>query len=321
MPPELDAEMLATLTPEERAAIEDDKPSAEELAAMQRIAANAPQDDDDDDDDDDTDKSAGDDKPAEAAKPVDDKGAAADAAATAAAADDVAKTVTEVKADATTGDTFVPRYESKLPSDFEDKVKSLDEQEQSVWSKFDGGEIDRAVLQQELRQLELQRQDLNSARIKSEISQEMQAQTAEQQWVKTVSRFMANVAKPEEGGIDYRKDETKAADLDQFVKVLAQNQANSEKSMEWFLQEAHKRVQALHGVTTPTKQTDTVEDAKARRKPPIDSAPKTLAQVPGSDGPGDVAGEFADLDALEGNDLESAIAKMSPAQRERYARA
>ena len=47
----------------------------------------------------------------------------------------------------------------------------------------------------------------------------------------------------------------------------------------------------------------------------------TLAQVPGSDGPGDVAGEFADVLALDGMEYEAAIARMTPAQRERFLRA
>jgi hypothetical protein len=58
--------------------------------------------------------------------------------------------------------------------------------------------------------------------------------------------------------------------------------------------------------------------AAQNRNPP--AAPKTIAHIPGGDGPGDVGGEFAHLDALDGNDLESAIAKMSPAQREKYSR-
>ena len=40
-----------------------------------------------------------------------------------------------------------------------------------------------------------------------------------------------------------------------------------------------------------------------------------------SDGPGDVSDEFGNVDALDGLDLESAIARMTPAQREKYARA
>ena len=54
------------------------------------------------------------------------------------------------------------------------------------------------------------------------------------------------------------------------------------------------------------------------RKSPVDALPATLAQVPGSDGPGDVSGEFSELDSLEGLDYEQAIAKMTPVQRERF---
>jgi hypothetical protein len=43
--------------------------------------------------------------------------------------------------------------------------------------------------------------------------------------------------------------------------------------------------------------------------------------VPGADGPGDVGGEFADVLSLDGMEYETAIARMSPAQREKFARA
>ena len=65
---------------------------------------------------------------------------------------------------------------------------------------------------------------------------------------------------------------------------------------------------------------DPVADAKAKRKPPVDAAPTTLAQVPGSDGPGDVSDEFSDVLALDGLEFEEAIARMSPAQREKFLR-
>jgi hypothetical protein len=62
-----------------------------------------------------------------------------------------------------------------------------------------------------------------------------------------------------------------------------------------------------------------VSDPNNPRKPPLDAVPKTLAQVPGSDGPGDVDGnEFSDVDRLTGDAMEAAIAKMSAAQRDRY---
>jgi len=136
------------------------------------------------------------------------------------------------------------------------------------------------------------------------------------------------VAKNE--GIDYNKDPARAADLDTFVKALANNDTNSDKPMSWFLIEAHKRVKALHGDVAAPAPTpapapaptaaQAIAAAAAARKPDASAAPKTLAQVPGGDGPGDIAGEFAGLDNLEGDALEDAIARMSPAMREKYSR-
>jgi hypothetical protein len=146
----------------------------------------------------------------------------------------------------------------------------------------------------------------------------MTAQTAEQQWAFTVRRFMSATAKAE-GGIDYVKDAEKNADLDLFVKALARDEKNSDKPAEWFLSEAHRRVQAMHGIATKPTPAPTLEKPAASRKPPIDAAPKTLAQVPGGDGPGDVDGnEFADVDRLTGDAQEEAIRRMTPSQRERY---
>jgi hypothetical protein len=145
----------------------------------------------------------------------------------------------------------------------------------------------------------------------------MTTQTAQSQWQTEINKAIARAAK--EDGIDYRTDQAKANDWDQFVRILAARPEHSDKPMDWFLAEAHKRVMALHGVAKgPATPADPVADAKNKRKPPIGAVPKTLAQVPGSDGPGDVASEFADVDSLDGWELEQAIARMSPAQRAKY---
>ncbi len=321
MPPELDADMLATLTPEERAAIEDDKPSAEELAAMQRIAAGAPEDDEVDDDADTSGTGTN-------AEPVEGKGTSnfsteATPAANPPAADPAPAAVAVVEDPAIPPSTVTPTYESKLPTDYDEKVKTLADQEAALKAKFKTGEIDFDEFDAQRGELQAQREELTVARAKAEISQEMTQQTAQNQWKTTVDRFVASAAK-EEGGIDYRKDMAKQADLDQFVRVLAARDENADKPMDWFLTEAHRRVKALHGVATaPEPKADPAAAAKAAndaRKPPVGAAPVTLAQVPGGDGPGDVAGEFADLDSLDGEALDDAIKKLSPAQREKYAR-
>lgn len=325
----IDESTLALLTDEERAAIADtDSYSPEELAAMQALADGAPArsdaDDEDDENDDASNPAAKVEKPADQEKPAaTPKDADADAAAAAAAeAAATAKPGTEAtKADAThdaKAKEFTPRYESKLPEDYEAQVAALRTQEAALRTQFKDGDLEFEAYEEKRDALQKQREDLMVTRVKSEVSQDLNTQTAEQQWQANVDSFLTRAAK-EDGGIDYRADQAKAADLDQFVKVLASRADNSDKSMEWFLVEADRRVKALHGIAAPAKEA--VAAANAARKPDLSEAPKTLAQVPGSAGAIEGESEFANIDNLEGEELEAAIAKMTPAQRKRFEKA
>lgn len=315
----LDQDTLATLSDEEREAIASSEYSEAELETMKNLAGDASDDDNQDDDDSDDDS---DDDAADAASQNKAEDAAPPAAAEATPPADEKPAADEVTAAEPA--QVVPRYEAALPEDFNDRVSALGTAETEAWQKFNDGDLDQAALQAELSRIANERSELNAIKVKSEISQEMTAQTAAQQWQATINRSLANFAKPEQGGIDYRKDEAKMADLDQFVKLLANKEENSDKPMEWFLAEAHKRVQALHGIAPAPKKDETkdaIKEASASRKPNLEAAPKTLANVPGGEGPGDVGGEFAEVDQLDGEELEAAIGRMTAAQRERYAQA
>lgn len=311
----LDADALATLTPEEREAVESSDLTPDELAAMQRIAGEEGSDNDgrDEDDDEDDDKASSDAAPVEG-KAAADKTEDAPAAATNPAAD-------EAPAPAQARQQG-PRYEAPLPADYDTKVQELAEREAELKRKFRSGEMEFDDFETQRAELLSERETLTIARTKAEISQEMTAQSAQQAWQNTVDSFLDKAAK--EGGLDYRKDSEKMEDLDQFVKTLANKSTNSDKPMEWFLQEAHRRVQALHGLTAPPARDNpapTNSEPSAKRTPPVDAVPVTLANVPGGDGPGDVEGEFADVLALDGMAYEAAIARMTPTQRERFLRA
>lgn len=287
MPPEFDEHILSTMTDEERASILEQQ-TPEEIAAIAAIA-NGDEDGPDDDEDEDS----------------GDTGAA-DPAAPAAAADPVPVTPTA-------SDAFQPSYQAKLPDDFAAQESDIKAQTEALAARFKSGDIDFDQYRVEAEALSKSERALDEIRLKATLSQEMTAQTAEQQWHHTVQRFM--VATANEGGIDYSKDPDKQSDLDLFVRTLANDPKHADKPAEWFLTEGHKRVKALHGLVTAPVAPMT----KASRKSPLDAAPKTLAQVPGSDGPGDVDGnEFSDVDRLSGEAQEEAIRKMTPAQRERY---
>lgn len=309
---ELDEDVLATLTDEEREAIESGDLSESEMDALKAIAGQNNDVEDEDEDD------------APAAPPVEGKGAADnldDEAGKQASAGDIQHGEDETGRtdDDDNGRSFRPAYKAELPEDFDQQVAKLDGQIEDLAKQFKDGDIDFDQYRSESKSIEDKRAELNGAKMRADLYSDMTAQNAEQEWNWTVNRFMRSTAKA--GDIDYAKDESKRADLDGFVKALAQVEANANKDFDWFLAEAHKRVKALHGLSTTDKRAGGKDgDPPPSRKPPTDAVPVTLANVPGSDGPGDLAGEFADLDGLDGDALEMAIAKMTPEQREKYAR-
>lgn len=288
----VDDELLATLTPEEREAFDASEYDDQEVETLKKIAGEA-SDEDDADDEDDGDEDAEPPK-APASDPVD-----------------------EPADEPVAAQPVVPHYEAQLPQDYDQQIAELKARDAELRQRFKDGDIDIDERDAGLAELAEQRERLLVLRAKAEISQEMTQQTAAQQWQATINAFVVKAALDD--GVDYRKDAALANDWDQFVRVLSAKPEHADKSMEWFLAEAHKRVMALHGMAKPAPK-DPVADAKAKRKPPVDAAPTTLAQVPGSDGPGDVSSEFADIEALDGWELEDAIAKMSPTQRERFLR-
>ncbi len=197
-------------------------------------------------------------------------------------------------------------------------MAAVDADSEALAESFKAGDLDFDEYRAEMSKLDTRRDALASVKLKAEISTEMEQQSAEQQWQDAINALVKRAAA--EDKIDYVKDASKQQDLDTFVKVLAANQANANRPMDWFLAEAHKRVKALHGIQTAAPVPIVPSGKPAARRPNLSALPKTLAHVPGGDGPGDVGDEFATIDALDGIELEDALARMTPAQRDKYAR-
>lgn len=318
----MDPALLETLTPEEREAMGFDDMSPEDRAALEAVAGDAApatttgdgnDDPDADADDDDDDDEPGDGAPAEG-QGVAPAPAAAPAAAPAeqpAAQDD------------TPADEPMQVYRAELPPDYQERVTAIASRQAEVMDKFNDGEIDIAERDKQLGEINAERENLLLIRSRVEAMEEVNRQNLQREWMRNVNTFMADATKPEMGGVDYRKNPAMAQDLDGFVKYLANNPANEDKSPRWFLDQAHKLVLAQHGIERKAaalqkSPEERLAEARAARKPPTGQVQPNLAQVPGSDGPGDVASEFADVEALEGQELEDAIARMSPDQRRKF---
>lgn len=202
-------------------------------------------------------------------------------------------------------------YRADMPNDLADQIAKLNEDETSLADKYEKGEIDFAEFRAQSSAINDRRLEISTARIKAEISAEMTKQTAEQEWQHTIDVFMAR-AKRE--GIDYAANAAMQKDLDVFVKALANDDANADKSMSWFLEEAHTYAQAKHGML---KSPPTAANPTATRKPNLKAIPPSLSSVP--NGQTELIGdEFASLDGLVGEELEDAYRRLTPSQKAKY---
>jgi len=301
MPTSLDEHHAATLSEEELSAIQGDDQNEEDQDDSLQL--DSVDDEEDADESDDGGAEGGEDSNDESAKDADDD----------AGPDDPLPTESGRQSDV--------RYQAAmLPADFQEQIAANNEAQRDLLQRFQEGEIEAGEYVAELSKITEQRDAMMAAKIKAEISQEMAEQAGAHEWRNAVNRFMDRAAKDE--NVDYRTDVVRAKDLALFVKALANDPENANQNGDWFLEEAHKLVNARRGTVPAEKQpAKTRTERPAPRKPDLKAVPNTLAHVPGSDGPGDITDEFGHLDALNGLDIENAIARMTPAQREKYARA
>lgn len=299
---ELDKDISATMTEEELAAINEEL-SPEDIASMKSIAGSEDEDEDDD--------QAGEESAPEVV-PI--EGAAANEEAP------EAKPALANAAD----DEFKPSYSASLPEGYDDNVKALNDELKGLAKQFKDGDIDFDQYSADMQALNERRDALVQEKLKVEVINDMRFQ----EWQDSkVSAFQSLNGESIKEGIDYSTDEGKFNVLNKHFTNIEADPAYAGKSAKFMLTTAHRLAKAELGIETKAapagevSQADALKAAKAARKPPIDAAPKTLAQVPGSDGPGDVTGEFSDIDALDGMELEDAVARMTPAQRDRYLKA
>lgn len=221
-------------------------------------------------------------------------------------------------------------FTAELPADYDAQVKAIGDDKAALSAKLREGEIDVAEYQVQMDAINDRRLALAEAKMKADLARDMSQQSAEAMWKQTVESFIAE--NPKNGGIDYAKNRTANVALDAYVRQLANDPNNNDKSMLWFLEKADSLVEAdLSFVrqkpaapeTPPAVAKPNAEPAAASRKPPISAAPTTLAPVPGGQGPGDPGheGEFDAVLRLSGEALELAVAKMTTEQRERFAKA
>lgn len=206
-------------------------------------------------------------------------------------------------------------YRSAPPADLADREQRLRDRKAAALRMWESGEISAAAYHGELDAVTGGMLELERVRTKAEISQEMAQQTyrsavdrANHRWNDAQATFFDAQAR---AGVDYRNNPTAFGQLDRFIRVLAADEGNNDKPMSWFLQEAHRSVQALRGAGGKAGGEDRVRAHREREQR------DTHVEVGRGRDDGD---GFGDVDSLDGFEFEDAVARMSASERARFVR-
>jgi hypothetical protein len=212
----------------------------------------------------------------------------------------------------------------------DEQINQLLDQRKAIRAQYREGDLTAEEKDAKEDELNDKIADLRAAKQNAAFVENFNNQAAETEYVKTIDAVKASVR--EKDGIDYDKNPLLLQRWDLKVRELAADQKNAHRTGRWFLEEAHKVVLAEVEAAAqalgfergkggkPLTADAKIRDAINKRKPGATGA-KSLATLPMADqDTGHSDGEFSHLDALDGDDLEVAVARMSPEQQERWAR-
>jgi hypothetical protein len=194
-------------------------------------------------------------------------------------------------------EAFVPRFEAEPIEGAEEKLTELE-------TKLENGDLTLAEYNRE-------RDAIQAAKLQADFAAKQNDAIAKQRWAWEVDSFL-------DQNRALRDNPLLNAALDKAVRTLADDKANEHRPMRWFLETAGAQVNELLGASKPAPVPTGGKPAPAPA--PAARVPNTLAQAPAA--AANVSdGEFSVLDGLNGEDLEAAVAKLTPAQREKWIRA
>lgn len=295
MDPKYTEAELASLTPDERSALEADDASEDDAAALQAIA-----------------DEAGDDEGDEKAETTDEKAEGEKADTTDAKADDEKseesdEPAAELQADRT--------FKAEAPADAAEQRKTLRAEDAAAFKQLMEGEIEPEAYAAIKDRVNDELEALTRAEVTADVSSRIAAQSLANDWKKAVNEAVATAKKD---GIDYMGKQ-QLADFDSLLKLYSKNAAdngmkddNLEASM-WALEEANKMMRKIHGVAKPAAPAVKTEEKPAAQRHNLPNIGKLPAadRAPIND---DIMSKIATLD---GEDLEKYMATLSSKEIDR----
>lgn len=221
-----------------------------------------------------------------------------------------------------------PIYQAQGNENLDQQLKDLALARRDARRKYEEGELSEDQYDAELDRIEQERDKVNSARIRAEVSADMTTQQLQREYRKTLDGFFADVKK---AGFDYKADANKGAlqHLDKAIKALSQTAEGDEGPDLWreILSNAHLVTAAKFKIPTQKagsdgtgKDSNTSKAAEVARSrtPDLSKVPPTVGRGPSAGTPSVNSDEFSHLDGLSGIALERAVARLTPDQQERW---
>ncbi len=302
---EFTEEDLAHLSDEERAALDYQEPDQETNDAGQELqegqeAAKAEVDEATGQDGSGDDAAAAQSDQAPTAAAQDQAGAASgdDSAGQgqeAAAADDQAATAADTQGEP------VPSLVEQINASFEEKIKAADEEQAGLGKLVSDGDL--TIEQYHVKNKELGDQKIDLMRQRDDAIA----------WQQATDTFYEH---PDNADL---RTPTRMAFMNATLKTMAE--AGEFKGMDYLtmIATAGERLRQEIGLNVPQGATeDDNKEKPERRGKKAPEIPKTLGDVPAADENLISDNKFAHLDRLQGEELEEAIARLSPIDQEAY---
>lgn len=306
------------LTPEERAALNEDDGSGDPDAAAAAAAEEEGGTDNENEGqgNDENPDGAGADAQDGAAGAADDAANAADDqyAVDSPGRDDGQPAVDPAGQPEGTQGASAPILVAEVPADAEAKLQEIATAKADLLTKFDDGDLTAKEYQSELDKLAKQEREIERAIFKAEIAADAEKQRQVNEWHAAIHRFMdANpIYKPDVNPRLYRA-------LDQEIRDLATSKEGEGLTYDQTLRKAHENLAKAFNLQ-PAKAEQ--KPAAAEKKPvPKPELPPTLAKVPAADTSETGGNKWAALDRLLSSDpiaYEEALAQLSDSDRAAY---
>lgn len=233
----------------------------------------------------------------------------ADAAAAAASTEAAAQAAQEqaTAQEQTVEPPKVEPFKAAVPEDYKAKRTELLATKAKAMKDLMDGTIDADAFAEIDAQVSTDLEDLTAQRIRAETLIEANTQTQQAYQQREIQKLIART----KAEVDYTADPKAAKQFDTAMALLASDPDNASKEFSELIQDAHKMVASMRGVTV-AKTTD--KQPPPERKP-TEAAPVTLRSLPTASTPNSNGNIVDQLARLKGADYEKAFARLSPAER------